>query len=220
MAGLRRVAEDATRTQVEHTLEILGRVADAGDVALVVVIPEVSVDWSRDRPVPWLPGDGAARWHAAHAKALGALEIGAWPAAAEGRPGHAGARRRVSPTSHRLLGDALAALGRVDEARAAHRDAVDARAWDNVPPIPSATSVVREAILAGADEWDYTCVDLPGLRVVDPGPASATRSSSTTVTWRPTECAWPWAPLPPRSVGSSSLSRGRRRAAPRQARRW
>ena len=78
----------------------------------------------------------------------------------------------VSPTSHRLLGDALAALGRVDEARAAHRDAVDARAWDNVPPIPSATSVVRAAILAGADEWDYTCVDLPGLRVVDPGPES------------------------------------------------
>jgi len=172
MVGLRRVAEDATRTQVQDTLEILGRVADAGDVALVVVIPEVSVDWSRDRPVPWLPGDGAARWHAAHAKALGALEIGAWPAAAEAARAMLALDGGVSPTSHRLLGDALAALGRVDEARAAHRDAVDARAWDNVPPIPSATSVVREAILAGADGWDYTCVDLPGLRVVDPGPAS------------------------------------------------
>jgi hypothetical protein len=170
--GLRGMADEATRGQVERTLEILGRVANAAHVSLVVVIPEVSLGWPRDRPVPWLPGDATARWHAAHAKALGALEIGAGAAAAEAARAMLALDGGVSPTSHRLLGDALVALGRTDEALAAHRHAVDARAWDNHPPIPSTTSVVRETILAGAEEWDYVCVDLPALRAADPGPAS------------------------------------------------
>jgi len=220
MAGLRRVAEDATRTQVQDTLEILGRVADAGDVALVVVIPEVSVDWSRDRPVPWLPGDGAARWHAAHAKALGALEIGAWPAAAEAARAMLALDGGVSPTSHRLLGDALAASagwtrrGRLIATPSTRARGTTSRRFPRRPRWSARRS--SRAPTGGTTPASI----FRGCGSSIPGRHRTTRSSSTTVTWRPTECAWPWAPSPPRSVGSSNLSRGRSRAAPRRARRW
>ena len=164
MAGLRELADARTRASAEATLEIIARVADAGGVSLVVVVPEVSLaDWPRDRPVPWLPGDDAGRWHAAHAKALGTLETGAWSDAAEAARAMLALDGGVSPTSHRLLGDALAGLGRADAARAAYAAAVDARAWDNFPAMPSATSVVREAIRRSAGEHDFVCVDLPAV---------------------------------------------------------
>ena len=164
MAGLRELADARTRASAETTLEIIARVADAGGVSLVVVVPEVGLaDWPRDRPVPWLPGDDAGRWHAAHAKALGTLETGAWSDAAEAARAMLALDGGVSPTSHRLLGDALAGLGRADAARAAYAAAVDARAWDNFPAMPSATSVVREAIRRSAGEHDFVCVDLPAV---------------------------------------------------------
>ena len=170
MAGLRRLADDRTRTNSEATLEIIARVTDAGGVSLVVVVPEVSLaDWPRDRPVPWLPGDGAGRWHAALTKALGALETRAWSDAAEAARAMLALDGGVSPTSHRLLGDALAGLGRLDAARAAYAAAVDARAWDNFPAMPSATSVVREAIRRAADEHDFVCVDLPSVLATEAG---------------------------------------------------
>ncbi len=170
MAGLRQLVDDRTRTNTEATLEIIARVTDAGGVSLVVVVPEVSLaDWPRDRPVPWLPGDGAGRWHAALAKALGALETGAWSDAAEAARAMLALDGGLSPTSHRLLGDALAKLGRVDAARAAYAAAVDARAWDNFPAMPSATSVVREAIRRAADKHDFVCVDLPSVLATEAG---------------------------------------------------
>ncbi len=164
MAGLRRLADERTRAGATATVEILARVAEAGGVSLVVVIPEVSLgDWPRDRPVPWLPGDAAARWHAAHARTLGALATGAGPEAVPAANAMLELDGGVSPTSHRLLGDALAAQGRAVEARAAYAAAVDARAWDNFPAIPSATSVVRDAIRRGAAEHEVACVDLPAV---------------------------------------------------------
>ena len=168
VAGLRRHVDEATRDGVGQGLEILARVADAGDASLVVVAPEVNLTgWPRDRPVPWLPGDAVRRWHGAHAEAIAALAAGAWPAAATAARAMLALDGGVSPTSHRLLGDALAALGRAGPARTAYRSAVDARAWDNVPPIPSATSAVRAAMLAGADAHGYACVDLPALGPTD-----------------------------------------------------
>jgi hypothetical protein len=164
MAGLRRLADERTRTSASATVEILARLAEAGGVSLVVVIPEVSLgDWPRDRPVPWLPGDAAARWHAAHARTLGALEAGAGPEAVHAARAMLELDGGVSATSHRLLGDALAAQGRAAEARAAYAAAVDARAWDNFPPLPSATSVVRDAIREGAAAQEIACVDLPAV---------------------------------------------------------
>lgn len=164
MAGLRRMADERTRSNVEHAVEIMARVAEAGGVSLVLVVPEVNLaDWPRDRPVPWLPGDAAGRWHAAHAGALGALDTTAWADAAAAARAMLALDGGVSPTSHRLLGDALAALGRMDEARAAYLAAVDARGWDNFPSTPSATSAVREAIRRGAREHELACVDLPAV---------------------------------------------------------
>jgi hypothetical protein len=166
MPALRRQADDATRQQVADVLEIIARLADAGDASLVVVVPEVNAAaWPRDRPVPWLPGDAAGRWHAAHAEVLAARRAGAWPAAADAARAMLVLDGGVSATSHRLLGDALAALGRLDDASAAYRSAVDARSWDNFPPIPSATSVVRDGIRDGAEQHGYVCVDLSARAV-------------------------------------------------------
>jgi hypothetical protein len=172
MPALRGWADARTRHEAEFVLAVLAEVAEAGGVALAVVVPEVNAAaWPRDRPVPWLPADGAGRWHDAHVTALGALEARAWPRALEAARAMLTLDGGVSPTSHRLLGEALAGLGRHNESRAAHLAAVDARAWDNFPAIPSATETVREAIRAGAAVHDYVCVDLPAaLAAASSGP--------------------------------------------------
>jgi hypothetical protein len=168
-AGLRRLADEQTRRSAENALDVIARVAEAGSVALVVVVPEVNLaDWPRDRPVPWLAGDAAGRWHAAHAKGLGALDTRAWAQASAAAREMIALDGGVSPTSHRLLGDALKALGRHADARAAYLAAVDARAWDNFPSTPSATSAVREAIRHVADRHGCACVDLPAVLAAEP----------------------------------------------------
>ncbi len=164
MAGLRRLADERTRRSAERALAVLARVADLAGVPLVVVIPEVNLaDWPRDRPVPWLPGDASRRWHVAHGRAIASLEAEAWAAGADSARQMQALDGGVCATSHRLLGDALVGLGRLDEARAAYLAAVDARTWDNFPSTPSATSAVRDAIRRGAREHGYGCVDLPAV---------------------------------------------------------
>ena len=95
-------------------------------------------------PVAWLPGDGVRRWHEAHQTAIGTCDAGDSP-----RPSRRPTRMLAldgghCPTTHRLRASALRRLGGIDEARSAARAEVDARAWDNDPTVPGATSVVQE----------------------------------------------------------------------------
>ncbi len=161
--GLVRFADQRSRDTAFRVAETIGRVSDASGVPVVVVVPEANlVDWQRDRPVPWLPGDRTEEWHCAHRDAVRHAASG------EGAALCASARRmleldsEVSSASFRLLARGLEILGRIEEARDAYLRALNLRSWDNVPSTPSATTGVREALRASASHGS-TIVDLPEI---------------------------------------------------------
>jgi hypothetical protein len=127
-------------------------------------VPEVNLaDFDRSAPIPWLPGGAAAAWHAAAAQAERCLAEG------DAAGAEAAARRMIAldggagPAGHRLLARALAAQERGDEAAAAARDEVDARAWDNHPFVPGVTSAVQRVLRERGAAHGFRVVDLPAL---------------------------------------------------------
>ena len=171
-AGLRQLSEDLTRRSVEATVATLAHLARGAGVPLVLVVPEVNLaDWRRDRPVMWLPRGGSAEWHEHHRQAAACLAAGD----AEGALAHTNAMRTrddgTCSTSWRVEAEALAVLGRHDAAAVAWRQAVDARAWDNVPTLPSATTAVALSMRRVAARLEVPFVDLPRLftAVTPPG---------------------------------------------------
>ncbi len=161
MAGLSRLSVERTSREAARTLDTIAYIAEGAGIATVLVIPEVNLpDWRRDRPVAWLPGDGCTRWYSTYRQTLDLFNRGEHPGA------EALARQLLQldaglcATSHRLLGDALGAQGRGDEARRAYAHAVDARGWDNFPSTPSVTSAIRQQMRDGAERHGMSCVDL------------------------------------------------------------
>jgi hypothetical protein len=62
VAGLAQMAHERTLASARNTLETLGHITATTGVPLILVVPEVNLgDWSRRRPVPWLPGDCSSR---------------------------------------------------------------------------------------------------------------------------------------------------------------
>ncbi|MGH9888673.1 MAG: hypothetical protein ACREBE_24285, partial [bacterium] len=161
-AGLMRVSAEGVRHAATETMAALARAA--GSVRVVFVVPEVNLsDWERARPVPWLPGDSSARWHELYDESRDAARRGDWPASIERARAMIALDGGCCATSHRLLANALAAVGDLLEARKAARAEVSARAWDNHPHTPSATPEIQEAIRVAAAEHGFRCVDLPAL---------------------------------------------------------
>jgi hypothetical protein len=160
-AGLAAHCAERSREQAERTLATLVRIADAAALPLVLVAPESNlVDWHRDRPAPWLAGDGSRAWHQAHRRTRRALVGGRAEEASRGAEAMLALDHGVCPTSWRLAGAARLALGQLEPARDAFEAAVEARAWDNHPSTPSATRVVRDAMIRAGQAHGLPLVDL------------------------------------------------------------
>lgn len=164
MAGLARWSERQTERIAEEVLARLARLSAESGVPVVVVVPEVNLaDFDRTGPIAWLPGAGAAAWHAAAAEARGRL------AERDLAGAEAAARRMIAldgghaAASQRLLARALAGQGRMEEAAAACRAEVDARAWDNRPFVPAATSAVRRVLRERGAALGMRVVDLAAV---------------------------------------------------------
>ena len=159
MRGLVSFADRRSRETAFHVAETVARMSDASGVPVVVVVPEANLgDWQRDRPVPWLPGDGASEWHRSHRDACRHLSSGDGAALCASALRMQELDSEVSSASFRLLARGLEMRGEIDRAREAYLRALDLRSWDNVPSTPSATTSVREALRATAGQ---------GARVVD-----------------------------------------------------
>jgi lysophospholipase L1-like esterase len=81
LAGPVRLARERLRASVEAVFHEIALLAWSVVIPVVVVIPEVNLgDWENRQPVPWLPGDGVARWHRLYKEAVGHLEaLSPWP---------------------------------------------------------------------------------------------------------------------------------------------
>ncbi len=162
--GLARSARQATLQTAEAIVARLARLAQSAGIPVVLIVPAVGLtNWDRARPVTWLPGAASARWHAVRQQALRWLSTGAYQEAATAAREMIELDAGTCATSHRILANALLALGRADEALAACGDEVDARSWDNLPSVPGATSAVREVLRRAASEHGLRCVDLSAV---------------------------------------------------------
>ncbi|RMH22928.1 MAG: SGNH/GDSL hydrolase family protein [Acidobacteria bacterium] len=162
LAGPVGLAARRLRRVVEEAFERIARLASERWMPVIVVIPEVDLErWQNRQPVPYLPGDGVARWYRAYEQAVEELERGAFAAAA------AGARALlalddVCPTGHLLLARALAGLGRRKAARAAARAAVDRGTYPTLAFLgsPQITSLAATLLAAQASRHGLRAVDL------------------------------------------------------------
>ena len=164
VAGLREVADALTRAEVERTLDVLGSLAGREGVPVVLVVPDVNLaDWSRSRSVAWLERDRVDRWHDLHHRARAALVAGDSGGALTLADAMCALDDETCATSHHLRGRALAALGRHAQTADAWRQGVDARAWDNLPTVPSVTSSVRSVMVEKSTVYGFELVDLSAI---------------------------------------------------------
>ena len=172
LAGPLRLARERLRQAVEAVYGEIALLARTVGIPVVVVIPEVNLDdWENRQPVPWLPGDGVARWYALYGEAAAALERGE-PAVLERAERAARAMLDLDgglcPTPWRLLARARQALGDLKGAAAAARAEVDAARYPTLAFLgaPQATAEVR-ALLAGMVRQHgfsgFIGVDLPAV---------------------------------------------------------
>jgi len=169
LRGPAALADARLKNAVESALARLGRIANAAQIPVVVVVPEVNLaDWENRQPVMWLPevpGGGIARWYELYGAAKERLAGGRWDEAA------ALAARMIEldlgtcSTSHRLLARAEIGRGRMAEALAACRAEVDATRYSTLcfMASPQCTGPVREALLRGARQRGFGVVDLAAV---------------------------------------------------------
>jgi hypothetical protein len=164
LAGLERISHEGTARLAEEILARLARFAGEASVPVTLVVPEVNLaDFDRTAAAAWLPGGDLAAWYAAADEARGRLDQGDLAGAEQS------ARRMIAldggrtAGAQRLLSRALEAQGRAPEAAAAARAEVDARAWDNHPFVPAATTAVQGALRERGAAHGFRVVDLPRL---------------------------------------------------------
>jgi hypothetical protein len=64
LAGAVRLARKRLRDLATAVFDEIALLARTVGIPVVVVVPEVNLaDWENRQPVPWLPGNGVARWH-------------------------------------------------------------------------------------------------------------------------------------------------------------
>jgi hypothetical protein len=164
-----KLAGEELRRTAEGTFELIALIAGTVKIPVIVVIPEVNLaDWETRQPVPRLPGDGVARWHALYREAV----EGKWEAQAMLRS--AKAMRELDggtcPTTWRLLGMARWGLGDREGALEAFQAEVDSARYATLGFLsaPQATTQARELLRELSRKHGFTCVDLrevfgPGL---------------------------------------------------------
>jgi hypothetical protein len=156
-----RLRETATTTFDEIAL-----LTQAVGIPVVLILPEVNrADWETRQPVPWLPRDGTARWHAAYRTALDLLARG-------DAAGADGMTERlleldggVCPSTWRLRALARQALGDEAGALEACRAEVDNAAYPTLAFLsaPQATTLVHDLLRETARRHGFLTADLPEI---------------------------------------------------------
>ncbi len=176
--GIAGLAELGRRDLAARAEQALARVAELtgngvatnarkGDrVPVIVIVPEVNLaDWQDRQPAVWLPGDGSRRWHQHHAEAAAHLGAGFGEAALESAAAMLELDGGLCPTSHRLRAEALASLGRLDEARRASEAEVESGRYATqcFLGVPRAARSVARLLRRQAARHGFAVVDLPVL---------------------------------------------------------
>lgn len=160
---------EARRRIARQANAALDRIAALGQtigIPVVVVIPEVNLDdWENLQPAAGLDGEDAVRWHRLLAAGRSALARADAPTAVLSARAMLRLDGGLCPTGYRLLGRALQALGRIDEAASAFRAEIDAAAYPLLANLgaPQATSQTAEILIAAADRHGWLQVDLRAL---------------------------------------------------------
>ncbi|HYG61518.1 MAG TPA: hypothetical protein VEL74_02970 [Thermoanaerobaculia bacterium] len=160
--GLRLLADERMRQRARSAVDRLGRLIAGTGIPLVFVVPAANLaDFENLHPVPWLPGDGVARWYRLQGDVLAALEQGDTAAATSGARAMMELDGGHCATSHRLLAAALLEAGETAEAHRALAAHLDTSCWDErLGRGSSAPAPVREALREGCGEHGFACVDL------------------------------------------------------------
>jgi len=162
--GLMRLCEEHARSYYPGVLENLAYVARAAAIPVIVVIPEINqADWQRAAPVAWLPGSRTARWYRLLRRGLTSADAADHTRAARIAEQMTELDGGTCSTSHRLRANALATLGRTEDARESCLAEVDSGNWVPGMGVPGAGRVVREIARRGAATHGLTCVDLPAI---------------------------------------------------------
>ncbi len=160
---LRELAEHRLRKVARKAFARVAEVAQQLGIPVFLVVPEVNLaDWESRQPVPWLPGDGVARWYRWLRRGEALLSDG------DALGSEALAHRMIEldggvcPTSHRLLARSLMEQQEWSRAREACQAEVDADSYATLCFLgaPRATSVARALILEAARRWEFRIVDL------------------------------------------------------------
>jgi lysophospholipase L1-like esterase len=164
LAGPVRLARERLRASVEAVFHEIALLAWSVVIPVVVVIPEVNLgDWENRQPVPWLPGDGVARWHRLYKEAVGHLEQGDAAAAEATARALLDLDGGVCPTSWRILARARQARGDLAGAAEAARQEVDAARYSTLAFLgaPQATPEVQELLREMVKRHGLLSIDLP-----------------------------------------------------------
>ena len=167
--GIARPVAEARRqiaARANAALDRIAALARAIGVPVVVVIPEVNLDdWENRQPPAGLDAEGTNRWHRLLAEGRAALSRDDASLAALSARAMLRLDGGLCPTGYRLLGRALQALGRLDEAASAFRAEVDAAAYPLLANLgaPQATGQTAEILNAAAGRHGWLRVDLREL---------------------------------------------------------
>lgn len=165
--GVTGPVELGCRFALEQTVSALEKIRsliDTSSTRLVLVVPEVNLrDWQNRQPVVWLEGGGTATWYRLYSRAL-----------------HEYARDRADlmlataremceldgatcPTSFRLEGLALLALGELEGAESALRSEIEANQYATLGFLgaPQADRRVQKLLRRLGERCGARIVDLP-----------------------------------------------------------
>jgi len=160
------LAAERLEERTRNALSRLARLATGAKIEVVLVIPESHLaGWEVAQPVPWLAGDGTARWHILAEETRKHLLAGRATEAVEAAEELLALDGGRCPTGHRLLTRARLALGQVDAARQASQEAVDRSAYATLGFLgsPQATSAVQDQLRSAATKHGFATVDLPWI---------------------------------------------------------
>jgi hypothetical protein len=166
LAGPVELARGRLRDAARATLDEIALFTQAVGIPVVVVLPEVNLaDWETRQPVPWLTGEGTARWHSFYRGTLDLLARG-------DAAGAAGMTERmleldagVCPSTWRLHALARRALGDEAGALEACRAEVDSAAYPTLAFLsaPQATTLARDLLRETGRRHGFVPVDLPAV---------------------------------------------------------
>lgn len=167
--GILGPIEMAARTRLEKvaaTLTEIQTIAQAAQVAVVWVIPEVNLaDWWSQQPVAWLAGQATAQWYQLYFQAEQQLAGQAWAAAVATAQKMIALDGSTCPTAYRLLARAQMGLGAWPAAHAACMMELDSDQYAllGFMSAPRITPLEQGMLRHSAARHGFITVDLPTI---------------------------------------------------------